>query len=185
MTRIGFGLFVFGLTFGIVAGARVVEPVGTWPPTTWLWLVNAVIGAVGVTLWRMGVKQTAKAEAANSEGADNPFTLLADLVAPAEKLAGVMDTLDERAVMSRVDELLEGYVLPFALVRHKVIDRLGMTKGSEILVTIAYGERMLNRTWSAASDEHLPEARASFPEALAAFEQAQQTAESALAGTPA
>jgi hypothetical protein len=179
--RLGFGLFTVGLTFGIVAGARVVEPVGTWPPTTWLWLVNAVIAAIGVTLWRMGVKQAAKADAQSSEGADNPFTLLSELVAPAKKLGDDMGTLDQDAVMSRVDELLDTYVLPFAQVRHKVIDRLGMARGSEILVTIAYGERMLNRTWSAASDEHLPEAQASAPEAIGAFIEAQRLAETAIA----
>jgi hypothetical protein len=65
-------------------------------------------------------------------------------------------------------------------VRRKIIDRLGMSKGSEILVVVAYGERMLNRVWSAASDGHLPEARSSYPEARAAFHQAQDLATAAL-----
>ena len=39
-------------------------------------------------------------------------------------------------------------------------------------MTVAYGERMLNRTWSAAADEHLPEARAVLPDAVDALEEA-------------
>ena len=44
-----------------------------------------------------------------------------------------------------------------------------MEKGAEILVTLAFGERMMNRVWSAAADGHLPEATASLNESTDAF----------------
>ena len=47
-----------------------------------------------------------------------------------------------------------------------------MDEGAQILVTMAYGERMLNRAWSASADGHIQEARGCIPEALAAFEEA-------------
>ena len=44
-----------------------------------------------------------------------------------------------------------------------------MRRGAEILVDFAIVERMLNRAWSAASDESHSEAIASINEATAAF----------------
>ena len=51
-------------------------------------------------------------------------------------------------------------------------DLIGMSHGAEILVATAYGERMLNRVWSAAADGYLEEARSSFREASSAFDEA-------------
>ena len=144
------------------------------------WLVCAILASLGLIVWRVGVSRAAKAAADDTDSSDeNPFKILEALQEPLNKLAEDLIGLDEHATCDRVDELLEGFVLPFAEVRRKVIDRLGMTKGSEILVVVAYGERMLNRTWSAASDGHLPEARSVFPEAKDAFEEAARLASEA------
>jgi hypothetical protein len=152
----------------------------TWPHTLPVWALFAFLAAVGAGLWRYGVKQQAKLSLSEGGDDDNPFSLLERLLEPARKLGEDLGTLDEATTLTRVDELLDGYVLPFALVRQKIIDALGMKTGSEILVTVAYGERMLNRVWSAASDDHMPEARASFPDSLAAFEEAALLAQKAL-----
>ena len=72
----------------------------------------------------------------------------------------------------RVDALLDDYVLPMGESRQQFIDRYGMEKGAELLVTLAFGERMLNRVWSAAADGHLPEAVSSLEESAEAFEEA-------------
>jgi hypothetical protein len=50
----------------------------------------------------------------------------------------------------------------------------GMAKGAEILVTVAHGERILNRVWSAASDDHLPEAVKCYDEAFSALQEAKE-----------
>ena len=45
-------------------------------------------------------------------------------------------------------------------------------KGAEILLDVAYGERMLNRVWSAASDGHHQEALNSISESLVNYKKA-------------
>lgn len=185
MRRIGAALFAVGIVGGIVTGAPVPAEMGGWPHTTGIWIAFALIGAVGTGMWRIGVKRAAREALKTADATENPFALLDELVAPARKLREEADGLDTAAMMVRVDELLDNYVLPFAQVRSKVIDRLGMSAGSEILVVLAYGERMLNRTWSAASDEHLPEAQASLPEAVDAICEAQRIAKTALEQNPA
>ena len=94
---------------------------------------------------------------------------------------GLIETLDPEALTERVDSLLNEFVLPFAQVRQVLVDRLGMEKGAETLVIVAFGERLLNRVWTAAADGHLPEARACFPEAYDAFVEARTTVREATA----
>jgi hypothetical protein len=159
---------------GKPVGATAVLTQTDWPTTLPPWAVGSLLAAIGIALWRRGVRLAAEADAGAEEDSDNPFVLLAQLIEPAHKLKGEISGLDENGVCERVDELLEGYVLPFAQVRQKVLDRLGMKTGSEILVVLAYGERMLNRVWSAASDGHLPEANACYPDAVAALDEAQR-----------
>ena len=95
------------------------------------------------------------------------------------ELGDSIDSLDGNAITERVEKILEHTVLPFAEARQKLFDRLGMRAGADLLVTAAYGERMLNRTWSAAADGHLVEARSSFREATQAFDEAAAMVSSA------
>lgn len=171
-------LYAEGAT-GSVASVELPVDV-RWPNTTTLWALFAFVAAVGVALWRYGVKQQAKAGLEQVADDENPFALLAKLLPAARALGDEIASLDVTDVPRRVEELLETYVIPFAAVRQKVIDRLGMKAGSEILVVVAYGERMLNRVLSASADGHLPEAVASFPDALAALEEANRLAKAAL-----
>lgn len=154
-----------------------------WPGTTTLWALFAFVAAVGVALWRYGVKQQAKTGLDQVADDENPFALLARLLPAARELGDQLGSVDVRDVPERVEELLATYVLPLGLVRQKVIDRLGMRAGSEILVVFSYGERMLNRVVSAAADGHRAEALASYPDALAALEEAKRLAKVALETT--
>ena len=52
------------------------------------------------------------------------------------------------------------------------MDLLGQSNGAEVLLKIAYAERMLNRTWSAQSDGHPPEAKASLQDSLNHYQEA-------------
>ena len=155
-----------------------------FPPTLPLFFGAAVLCLIGIVLWRRGIAQeiAALAEAAKAgggDGDDDPFALLEQLVPAADAVRERAETLNEEALMAEVDVLLSKYVLPFAEVRTGVTDRLGMALGAEILVTVAYGERMLNRTWSAAADGHLPEARRSLPDAVDALDHARDLARAA------
>ncbi len=182
---IGPALFAVGIMVAISGGAKLADKIGAWPDSTPIFIGGAVVAAVGLVLWRRQRAATRvleqKAMDAGGDHSRNPFQLLERLIGPASALGDEMGHLGHEAICVRVDELLEAYVLPFAEVRQRVIDRLGMTAGAEILVTMAFGERMLNRTWSAAGDHHLPEARACFPDALEAFHEAQAQAKAALA----
>ncbi len=175
-------LFGVGIMVAISGGAKVPAKTGEWPDSWPIFLVGAVLATVGLVLWRMAKAAERKAVAAGEHGAEgDPLTYLANVLPPARVLAEDIGELDSHRICDRVDVLLEDYLLPFAELRQRVIDRLGMDKGAEVLVTIAYGERMLNRTWSAAGDGHLPEARSVYPDAVAALEEAQALVDAALA----
>ena len=152
-----------------------------WPATTAPWVIFALLASVGVLLWRSGAKQSAQAQsAASDDETKNPFALLERLIPAAQQIVAEVDTMECEALREKADALLAEYLLPLAEVRQRIVDRVGMKQGSEILVTVAYGERILNRVWSAAADGHLPEARACFPEAVDALAEAQRLAQAAL-----
>ncbi len=149
------------------------ERIGGWPDSLPVFLVGFLLALFGLFQWRSAVQAEAAAQA-DKEGTDssNPFALLAKMQGPLQQLQEDIGDLDEQQVCDRVDTILNHYVLPFAEVRRGVIDRLGMELGAEVLVIIAYGERMLNRVWSAASDGHLPEATSVLPDAVDALAEA-------------
>lgn len=169
----GFIVFAIGIIISILGAAKVPAEGSKWPDTLVLFSIGAAIAIAGLMMWRMAVKK-ANAEEANTKDDKDPATLLSNLVEPLQKLSNDIADLDADAITQRVDEVLDKYVLPFADVRQRIVNKLGMEKGAEILVVVAYGERMLNRVWSAAADGHLPEAQASFPEALEAFTEAKK-----------
>jgi hypothetical protein len=153
-----------------------------FPDTLPFFLAGILMAVAGVACWRLDVHRRAAAETSDgtSDGHD-PLRLLAGVIKPAQRLEAESGKLDAQALTEEVDRLLEDYVLPLAEVRREVIDHFGMSTGAEILVTVAVGERMLNRTWSAAADGHIQEARACYPEAVRAFEQAERLVQEALA----
>ncbi len=142
-----------------------------FPDTMGVFVGGALLAVLGLVLWRLGLRAET-AEAANIgtvDQPDDPIALLRSLQQPARKLAAEIGSLDSDRLLERLDELNERFVLPFAEARMRVIDRKGMSVGADILATAAVGERMLNRTWSAAADGHLQEARSSYDEAVEAF----------------
>ena len=179
MKNIAYAAFGIGVMLSISGAAKMPVEGSDYPDTVPVFLAGAILAIIGVTLWRIALGQEKKADAKDSgsetKEQGSPDALLNDLIEPLNKLRDDIAELDADKIMARVDELLETYVLPFAEVRQRLINRLGMSAGAEVLVHIAYGERMLNRVWSAASDGHLPEARNCLPEAADAFVEAQQT----------
>ena len=182
MNRIAAALGGVGIMIAISGGAKVPEKTGEWPDSWPIFLVGAVLALVGLVLWRTAKAAERKAVAAGqSGGKHDPFTYLRDVLAPARSLGDEIGSLDTHVICERIDVLLETYILPLAEVRERMMDTLGMDRGAEILITIAYGERMLNRVWSAAGDGHRPEALAVYPDALSALEEAQQLVDKARA----
>lgn len=143
-----------------------------FPDTLPEFTIAFIATVVGLIIWWKDVFAQRKANQAAESDESNPLTLLAGLAPQLSDLASSIDQLDGEAITARVEQILEHTVLPFAEARQKLFDRLGMRTGADLLVTAAYGERMLNRTWSAAADGHLTEARSSFREATQAFDEA-------------
>ena len=169
MSKAGFLIFIVGIATAISGGAKMPIDGTKWPDTVPLFLVGCVISILGLVIWRKAVAAEASSAEANGEKRD-AVSILAELMEPAKKLAAEIDSLEAEAINARADALLETYILPFAEDRNSVLQKYGMDVGADVLCTMAFGERMLNRVWSASADGHVVEARNSFPQALAAFE---------------
>ena len=98
-----------------------------------------------------------------------PLSLLREIKSPLLSLQETAPNQSTDQLSAAVEALIQSYVLPFSEVRNRIVEQLGMRRGAEILVDFAIVERMLNRAWSAASDESHSEAIASINEAIVAF----------------
>ena len=172
MNVLGPLFFFIGVLIAISGSAKMPAEGATYPDTTGIFIAGMVLAIIGTILWRKAVAIKASAELDTSNETD-ALQLLRDLIAPAQQLRTDIVELGPEAICEKVDHLLETYVLPFADNRQQVLNRLGMNAGAELLVTMAYAERMLNRTWSAASDGYPHEALAVYPDAVDAFEEAE------------
>ena len=168
-TVLGKALFGAGIGATIISGAKAPLDGETWPTTLPVFLAAGVVAAIGIFLWRKAVTaQKAQGNLGGSDGKD-PVVLLRGLIEPLKSLRSDAPHMDTDSLVARVDALLDQYVLPMGEERQGFVDRFGMEKGAEILVTLAFGERMLNRVWSAAADGHHPEATSSLDESTDAF----------------
>jgi len=179
LARIGALVFALGTIVGITAAAKPPPKVGGWPDTLHVFVVAVIVAITGLVVWRRGRAAEAEQPRTGTAPEAGPFELIDAASESAATLGGEIGGLGAGEITRRVDALLEGYVLPIADGRQRIIDRLGMARGAEILVTMAYAERMLNRVWSAAGDGHLGEARRVYPDALAALEEAGRQAKAA------
>lgn len=191
MKTAGFLIFVVGIMIGISAGAKLsparleTDPqaageLSRWPDTIPEFGLGIAVAAAGLTLWwRVVLKDRAAARVAadgSGEGSElGPVQLVGQLQQPLKDLEEDIDSLDGPELCSRVESLVDQFVTPLAEGRQRFVDRFGLAGGSEALNATAFGERMLNRVWSAAADGHLEEARSSFTEVIAAFRQADET----------
>ena len=169
-------LFFVGILVAISGSAKMPAEGADFPDTTGIFIAGAVVAILGTILWRKAVARKAS-EALQESNETDAIGLLKNAIGPCRALREDISTLTPNAICDRIDQLLNEYILPFADNRQQVLNRLGMNEGAELLVTIAYGERMLNRTWSAASDGYPQEALAVYPDAVDAFEEAIQILE--------
>ncbi|MFP6765985.1 MAG: hypothetical protein VB858_20305 [Planctomycetaceae bacterium] len=192
-------IFILGVMIGITAAAKLspaktaklspdtheadqgaTDELARWPdtvPTFWLGVTTSV---VGLGLWWssvLGERSRARAagEGTGEGSVPGPAQLVAQIQQPLKDLGTDIERLDGPELCQRVEALNDGFVTPLADARQRFVDRFGLAGGSEALNETAFGERMLNRVWSAAADGHLEEARSSFEEAIAAFAQAEET----------
>ena len=162
-----------------MASKKAVQDATSWPTSLPGFGGGMALCAIGLFLWwktTLDVRARDRAELDSGEGSVlGPVQLVAQIQQPLKDLAADIATLDGPGLCQRVEALNDGFVIPLADGRQRFVDRFGLAGGSEVLNETAFGERMLNRVWSAAADGHLEEARSSFAEAVEAFTQAEQT----------
>jgi len=153
------------------ADARYAEvkqfSIGRWP---YGWVFG--LSALGLLAGSLLVRAGAKAEIAASTPADagpaaeptsSPDAAVAAIAAEIESLRRDLPSLpsdNERldAIVSRLGHLQGDQIPTFIEARAPLIARFGLGKYAEIMDRFAAMERKINRAWSAAADNHLPEA---------------------------
>ncbi len=159
--KIGFILTALGLLVGISAAAKKAPELGAFPDTTPIWLVASILAAVGVFLWRSGVKSSAQASSSNIEAGQDPVSLIKALNKQLENLSQLSLNNTAEDMLKSIEAVIQHYVLPLDGARPLIQNQFGLDKGTRILSELAISERYLNRAASAAADGHRPETLAS------------------------
>ncbi|MEM7016631.1 MAG: hypothetical protein AAF512_04735 [Pseudomonadota bacterium] len=176
MHYLGLGLFLGGCLIALVSAAKLA-PTGVWPDTLPTYVVSLLVAAIGFGMFRSTENPT-KPKPETTTAHPHPLILLKTLLLQMNELSEKLKTLSMSEAAKNVDRLLDDYVLPFTDEEERLLHELGIKRGAEALTAAARGERLLNRAWSAASDENEREVWRSYRAALTAFEQAQQVCES-------
>lgn len=161
-------LFALGIVTMVISGAKAPPTNEVWPDTLPLFCFGAFATAVGLVLWRRIEKRDGAAQDSTTDSAVTRLMILTDTLSNQSQ---TWTTLDCAELNNAITVFQETYVRPFVDIRHQVIDQYGMHKGSEIMMACSYGERMLNRVWSASADNHIQEAQSSLQEAVQSFNQ--------------
>lgn len=169
-----------------ITSKKAVQDATSWPTSLPGFGGGMALCAIGLFLWwktTLDVRARDRAELDSGEGSvPGPVQLVAQVQQPLRELAADVAGLDGPELCNRVELLIFDFITPLADGRQRFVDRFGLAGGSEALNATAFGERMLNRVWSAAADGHLEEARSSFAEAVEAFTQAEETVARLAAG---
>jgi len=172
---IGQILFAVGLLLAVIGAAKAPSEGVQWPDTWPLFVGGWVLGCIGVVIWRIS---TSSQKEDFESGAD-VLAILQTLNQKLQEESVQWYALESCTELNqKIESFQKEYVVPFSLNRNQFITRLGMEAGAEIIITCSYGERMLNRVWSASADAHLPEALSSLKEATQAFSLAVQQLQS-------
>ncbi|MDM8560996.1 hypothetical protein [Candidatus Parabeggiatoa sp. HSG14] len=176
MRLIGFLLFSVGIIMALICAAKLPAPNATWSDMYFIYGIAMVVALVGLVLLRLPQAFLQKCNPAilSDQTNSSAMELLQELLVDMHTFGKNINNLDKVEITKQVNTLLDTYVLPFAAAQHEIIDLLGQYQGVEVLAAAAQGERLLNRMWSAASDDHKAETIATYPKALAAFREAHR-----------
>ena len=167
----GCAVFFTGLIVSICAAAKLPADGATYPSTWGVFLAFAALSVTGLALWRWKPDQPQD----TASGTASDLRPQIDIQASLSSLIQQADSILQQqpfASLETIDTLLQAHVLPLGDARQQILDQLGLKAGAELLVTMAYGERMYNRTWSALADGHLDEAHQVFHDGTEAFREA-------------
>jgi len=165
--QLSFVLYAIGIVLAIVGAAKLPDPDQRWPDTWPMFGGGVVVAGVGLALWRASIKAEARQGQLGGRSVDELLALLVQARDMAQLIHADFHSLDSPAIRSRIDELLDTTLLPFVEDRHVLVETYGMKLGADIILRASSAERNFNRVWSAAADNHLPEAETSLHTALA------------------
>ena len=169
----GIIFFVVGVIIAISAAAKVAQD-SQFPNTLPVFFIGLAMAIIGNIIWHKNERKIVLAhlEHHKNDADNNPVALLKATVPEIEALQLKAENLEGMQLCEAVDEVLDNFIHPFVDKRKTFTDILGQSKGAEILLIVAYAERMLNRCWSAASDGHKEEAMNVLAESLQSFKDA-------------
>jgi len=173
MQMTGTLLFIAGIIVALISAAKLPITGADWSD-----MLPLYIGAVGVSLlgllllhWHRLFPEKNRCSCSKHTISET-VELLQQLLTEMQRLGQDINSLDGLKIATRVNTLLDRYVLPFAANQQELLLRLGQYKGIDVLVAVAQSERLLNRMWSAASDGDMNEAISTYPKALTAIKKA-------------
>lgn len=179
MATLGLWIAYAGVLIVMIGGA-------TWPHPMW-----AVIGA-GLAVIGLGIVVKRKAgappidahEGATRGRAARTGTLreaVAETTKQIKDLSAAAPKMHLEEIKQKVEDII--YIGPDRVgeAQLAITARVGFPAYAEVMGPLATAERLLYRTWSAASDGHRPEALRSLQEAIPWSEEAQSAADRAFA----
>ena len=167
----GCAAFFTGLIVSICAAAKLPADGATYPSTWGVFLAFTALSVTGLALWRWKPHQPQDTVSGTASSLRPQIDIQATLSGLIQQADSILQQ-QPFASLETIDTLLQAHVLPLGEARQQILDQLGLKDGAELLVTMAYGERMYNRTWSALADGHLDEAHQVFHDGTEAFREA-------------
>lgn len=139
------------------------------------WLFGSALILVGAVIARRQLAEEQRGGDGESDAADFPGTVTAALQVVDEleaQLADLAMDTDAPAAREAIDRLMDEKIGPLVDGRGQLIARHGLATFAEYFGPFSGGERNLARVWSAITDGHAVEARASVIAARNGFQQA-------------
>ena len=171
LQTIGCVLFFTGLVVAICAAAKLPADGATYPSTWRVFLAFSALSLTGLVLWRWKPDLTQGTASDAAPSLRQQIDIQATLTGLIQQADSILQQ-QPFASLETIDALLQAHVLPLGEARQQILDQLGLKAGAELLITMAYGERMYNRTWSALADGHFDEAHQVFHDGTEAFREA-------------
>jgi len=168
MKRYGMALYMLGIALAVIGGAKLPLNGDIWPDTLFLFNDGVILALLGLVLWKYSVSN---ANAKPKKGQRTAQQILMDMGPILEDLYRSVDDLACYQLLEYVKILREQYLIPMGERNAQIVNRFGMEKSAELLIAISYGERILNRVYSAAADQHHDEAASCVEEAYGVFQE--------------
>lgn len=154
----GRSVFFVSIAIAITAAAKTPVPGSTWPTTLGPYFLALAAACLGLWLWRNAHKNSKKSPA----GSQSEHRFSEELRRSVEALPGLKSLLSRGDLDLYVQGLTEVLHQPLAAAAAggaELERQYGGPKSAILLADLAFGERNLNRSWSAAIDGNASEAK--------------------------